>query len=300
MKWLELSVDAPSEFVEPLSQIFHRYGHGGVAVEIEGGFNPDEDEETPTPDRVTLKTYLPLDSTTRERRSRIDVGVSLVGQVGPVSPLRERVLDEEEWQSGWKQYFHVLHVGRRIVVCPTWRHYEAGESDIVITLDPGMAFGTGHHPTTRMCLEQLEGLVKQGMAVLDVGCGSGILSVAAAKLGAGSVFALEIDSVAVRVAKQNLRENGVGHMVRIEQGSLPHLEVRPRTYNLVVANISAKVLSDIAGDLITAVSAGGKVIASGVLAANKDGVERALCSAGASPEKTVTDGEWVTMVASVP
>ena len=267
---------------------------------MEGGFNPDEGEAPPRADWATLKTYLPLNSTTDERRGRIDLGVRLVAHVCPISPLQERVLDEEEWQNSWKRHFDVLRVGKRIVVCPTWRRHDPAESDVVITLDPGMAFGTGHHPTTRMCLEQLENLVRPGMNVLDVGCGSGILSIAAAKLGASSVFGLEIDSAAVRVAKENLRENGVGYGVRVTQGTLPCPEVRAQSYHVAVANISAKVVSEIAGDLVMAATPGGRVIVSGILLDNKDGVERALASAGGRLEQTLVDGDWVTLVASNP
>ena len=298
MKWLELSVKSPSEFVEPLSEIFYRYGHGGVAVEMEGGFSPDEGEAPPTGGWVTLKTYLPINSTTRERRSRIDIGVSLVAHVSPISELQERELDEEEWESSWKEHFHPLRVGKRIVVCPTWRRYNARESDVVILLDPGMAFGTGHHPTTRVCLEQLEELVKPGTSLLDVGCGSGILSIAAVGLGAGKVFSLDIDSVAVRVAKENMRENGVGPGVRVVQGTLPHPEILPNIYDVVVANISAKVVSEMADHLLKAAATSGRVIVSGVLVDNKDRVEGALSSAGCSVERTLVDGDWVTVVAA--
>lgn len=299
MKWLELSVTTPPEFVEPLSQIFYRYGHGGVAVELEGGHNPDEGEPPPVAELVTVKTYLPFDTASKERLHRIDLGVRLVAHVGPVSALQERVLEEEEWETNWKQHFHVLHVGKRLVVAPTWRDYEPAESDIVIRLDPGMAFGTGHHPTTRMCLERLEDLVRPGMDVLDVGCGSGILSIAAAKLGAGSVFGLEIDSAAVGVATQNIRINGSEQSIRIARGSLPHGEVRRSSFDVAVANISAKVVSDIALELARAVRPGGKAIASGILLDNKDGAERSLAAAGGFIEETIVDGDWVTLVASV-
>ena len=300
MKWLELSVEAPSEFVEPLSQIFYRYGHGGVVVESDASFNPDEGEPPPVPDRVTVKTYLPLNCTTDERRHRIDLGVRLVAHVCPISPLQTRELDEEEWQSSWKQHFDVLHIGRRIVIRPTWKDYDPADSDVVISLDPGMAFGTGHHPTTRRCLELLENLVKTGADVLDVGCGSGILSIAASKLGARSVMGLEIDSVAVRVAKENVRENGVGHAVLVSQGSLPYPGVRGRAYDVVVANISAKVVSEAAGELVRALKSDGTVIGSGLLLENKDRVEQAFSSAGALLQETHVDGDWVTLLASKP
>lgn len=280
--------------------MFYRYGHGGVAVEQEGGYNPDEGEPPPTADWVTLKTYLPLNSTTRERRNRIDLGVRLVAHAYPVSTLQERVLTEEDWENSWKEHFHVLRVGERTVICPTWRDYKPQKSDVVITLDPGMAFGTGHHPTTRMCLQRLECLVKPGVDVLDVGCGSGILSIAAAKLGARRVIGLEIDSVAVRAAKQNVKENGIGYTVRIAQGSLPHPNVRPLSHDIAVANISAKVVSEMASELVSAVRPGGTVIASGILMDGKEGVERALASAGGTPVEAIVEGDWVTLVALIP
>ena len=261
MRWLELSVRSPQEFVEPLSQIFYRYGHGGVVVESEGGFSSDEGESASPAAWVTLKTYLPVNSTARERKARIDLGVRLVAHVSPVSPLSERELDEQEWQDSWKEHFDVLHVGRRLVVCPTWKEYEPAATDIVLNLDPGMAFGTGHHPTTRICLEMLEEQVKPGTKVLDVGCGSGILSIAAAKLGAGGVVGLEIDPVGVRVARSNVSHNGVGHGVRIIRGTLPQPEVTARSYSLVVANISARVIAELAGDIVKAVAEGGMLIA---------------------------------------
>ena len=300
MKWLELSVGAPPEFVEPLSQIFFRYGHGGVVVESDASFNPDEGESPPAADWVTVKTYVPLNSTTEERRHRIDLGVRLVAHVCPISPLQARELDEEEWQSSWKQHFDILHIGRHIVIRPTWKDYVSEESDVVISLDPGMAFGTGHHPTTRRCLELLEHLVKTGADVLDVGCGSGILSVAASKLGARRVMGLEIDSVATKVAKENIRENGVGHAVLVSQGSLPHPGVREHSYDVVVANISAKVVSEAADELVNVLKRGGKVIASGLLLENKDRVERAFSSAGALLQETHVDGDWVTLLAFKP
>ena len=177
---------------------------------------------------------------------------------------------------------------------------EVEGSDIVITLDPGMAFGTGHHPTTRMCLELAEDLIRPRMNVLDVGCGSGILSIAAAKLGASSVLGLEIDSVAVRVAEQNVRDNDVAHEIRIARGGLPHPDVRPASYDVAIANISSKVVSEIAGDLVRAIRPGGKLIASGILTDHKDAVLRKLASAGGQLRKTVVDGDWATLVASVP
>ena len=296
MKWLELSVSAPPEFVEPLSHIFYRYGHGGVALEQQGGFNPDEGETASETAWVTLKTYLPINESTDERRNLIDVGVRLVAHVGPVTELVARTVDEDEWQNSWKEHFHVLRVGRRLVVKPTWREYDPRPTDVVIVLDPGMAFGTGHHPTTRSCLEQLERLVAPGASVLDFGCGSGILSIAASKLGASSVLGVEADSSAVRVAKQNARENGVQHNVLVVEGTLPRPEARPGAFDVAVANISAKVVSEASTELVKAVKPGGVVIASGIIVDNKAVVERSMAAAGAALADTIVDGDWVTLV----
>ena len=299
VKWLELSVSTPPEFVEPLSHIFYRYGHGGVALEQEGGFNPDEGETPSETAWVTLKTYLPINESTDERRNRIDVGVRLVAHVGPVTELVARMVDEDEWQNSWKEHFHVLRVGRRLVVKPTWREYEPEAEDVVIVLDPGMAFGTGHHPTTRSCMEALERLVTPGASVLDFGCGSGILSIAASKLGASSVLGVEADSSAVRVAKRNARENRVEHNVRVVEGTLPRPEARAAEFDVAVANISAKVVSEAAEELVRVVRPGGYVIASGIIADNRAVVESAIVDAGAALAEDVVDGDWVTLVYAV-
>ena len=300
MKWLQLSVSTPQEFVEPLSQIFYRYGHGGVAVEQAGSYNPDEGE-TLSPDQwVTVTTYLPINDSTNERRNQIDVGVRLVAHVSPIEGLQEREVEEQEWQDAWKVHFDVLHITNRIVIAPSWKEYSPRPHEAVVTLDPGMAFGTGHHPTTKMCLEQLDELVRPGMDVIDVGCGSGILSIAAARLGARHVFGIEIDSVAVNVAKQNIRDNGLEHTIRPVHGSLPHPDVRADAYDVAVANISAKIIIEISGELVRATKSGGKIVASGILAENKDGPIEALTAAGATLESTLVDGDWVTLVCRLP
>lgn len=299
MEWLELSVESPPEFVEPLSQIFYRYGHGGVAVESAGGYNPDEGETSAADQTKKITTYLPINESTNERRSQIDIGVRLVAHVSNISPLTERILKEEDWEHAWKEHFHVLHITKTIVIVPTWRNYTPLNSEITILLDPGMAFGTGHHPTTRMCLEQLEDLIATGDSLLDVGCGSAVLSLAAAKLGAKNVFGLEIDPVATNVAKQNVGKNEVQHTVQITQGSLPHQDVLTSHYQIVMANISAKVISEISNYLVESVAPGGKIIASGILLESVTSVLEKFEQSGAIFERQVTDGDWVTLVLSV-
>ena len=298
MKWIELTCDVPPEYAEPMSEIFHRYGHGGVAIEQEAGYNPDEGESPPVPDFVTIKTYLPVDNTTERRRNQIDIGVRLVAHLATISPLKEKYVEEEDWQNAWKEHFHPLRIGRHLVICPTWRTVETSESDILIHLDPGMAFGTGHHPTTRTCMEILERDTKPGDRILDVGCGSGILSVVAVKVGATSALGLEIDPVAARAGEENVRINGIEDKVQIVQGTLPSPLAEARSFDIVAANISAKVVTDLAQHLIDSVAIGGKLIAGGIIEPHVEDVTKALNAVGASIDETFIDGDWVTLLAS--
>ncbi|MFP6653513.1 MAG: 50S ribosomal protein L11 methyltransferase [Dehalococcoidia bacterium] len=298
MKWIELTVDVPPEYAEPMSEIFHRYGHGGVAIEQEAGYNPDEGESPPVPDFVTIKTYLPVDNTTERRRNQIDIGVRLVAHLATISPLKEKYVEEEDWQNAWKEHFHPLRIGRHLVICPTWRTVETSESDILIHLDPGMAFGTGHHPTTRTCMEILERDTKPGDRILDVGCGSGILSVVAVKVGATSALGLEIDPVAARAGEENVRINGIEDKVQIVQGTLPSPLAEARSFDIVAANISAKVVTNLAQHLIDSLAIGGKLIAGGIIEPHVEDVTKALNAVGASIDETFIDGDWVTLLAS--
>jgi len=298
LKWIELTVDVPPEYAEPMSEIFHRYGHGGVAIEQEAGYNPDEGESPPVPDFVTVKTYLPVDNTMERRRNQIDIGVRLVAHLATISPLKEKYVEEEDWQNAWKEHFHPLRIGRHLVICPTWRTVETSESDILIHLDPGMAFGTGHHPTTRTCMEILERDTKPGDRILDVGCGSGILSVVAVKVGATSALGLEIDPVAARAGEENVRINGIKDKVQIVQGTLPSPLAEARSFDIVAANISAKVVTDLAQHLIDSVAIGGKLIAGGIIEPHVEDVTKALNAVGASIDETFIDGDWVTLLAS--
>ena len=298
MKWIELTVDVPPEYAEPMSEIFHRYGHGGVAIEQEAGYNPDEGESPPVPDFVTIKTYLPVDNTTERRRNQIDIGVRLVAHLATISPLKEKYVEEEDWQNAWKEHFHPLRIGRHLVICPTWRTVETSESDILIHLDPGMAFGTGHHPTTRTCMEILERDTKPGDRILDVGCGSGILSVVAVKVGATSALGLEIDPVAARAGEENVRINGIEDKVQIVQGTLPSPLAEARSFDIVGANIPAKVVTNLAQHLIDSVAIGGKLIAGGIIEPHVEDVTKALNAVGASIDETFIDGDWVTLLAS--
>ena len=256
MTWHELSILVPYEYVEPISYLFDRYGHG-MSIEIQ-----DQKE-------VLLRTYLP--STSRQRLAHIEVGVKLAGLLQPIGDLNVRaLLDDEDWQNSWKSHFSLLKLGRNLVIRPSWVDYKPLEEELVIDLDPGLAFGTGYHPTTYTCLEVLERLIKPDFAVLDVGTGSGILAVAAAKLGAREVLALDTDPVAVKSAKQNFQRSHLGDQVVAVQGSVPHKLVMDSYYDLVLANISARAISERAESLSPILKAGGYLVASGIISDQRD------------------------------
>jgi ribosomal protein L11 methyltransferase len=237
--------------------------------------------------------------------------------IRPVGELVMRQVEEEDWANAWKEHFQVHRVGQRTVIVPGWRQYEPVPGDLVITLDPGMAFGTGLHPTTRLCLIALEERVRPGQSILDLGTGSGILAIAAARLGAGSVVALDTDAVAVQAARANVAANGVQETVRVDQGTLgtgarpAHQDrrspdrrpaavlptSRPATFDLVVANIIAQVLVDLAPALAAALAPGAPLIASGIINERETDVAAALVAHGLTVEERKAEGDWVLLVA---
>ena len=296
MKWLELSLKAPSEYVEPLSVIFQRYGYGGVAVEQEGGYNPDEGEPEPDYSTAIIRSYLPVDATTTDRKERIRVAVDLVSRLCDLSPLEERVLEEGEWMEMWKSHFSTLQVGR-IVVRPTWMEYAARDGEVVIDMDPGMAFGTGHHPTTHMCLLELEKLVAPGANVLDVGTGSGILAITAAKLGAERVLALDVDPIAIKAARANVRANGLSSTIKVSRRALASHKSARGTFDLVVANLYTKVILEMASDLVVQATPQGKLALSGIMAERAPEVEERLNEEGCAILRTEREGDWAAIVA---
>jgi ribosomal protein L11 methyltransferase len=297
MKWLELSLRAPAEYVEPLSVIFQRYGHGGVAVEQVGGYNPDEDESAPDDSTAILRSYLPIDRTTASRREQIRIAVDLISRLCPLPPLDERVIEEGEWMESWKSHFSVLHMGR-IVICPSWMEYEAKPGEVVIGMDPGMAFGTGHHPTTHMCLTELEKLVTPGMRVLDVGTGSGILTVAAAKLGASHVLALDNDPLAIKAARANVKANGLQRVVKVQRRALSPDDRAENGFDLVVANLYTKVILNLGPTLMAQLVPRGTLIVSGIMADRAPEVKEHLEAEGFALLRMAQEGDWAVLVGS--
>ena len=298
MKWLELCVDVPPEFVEPISHIFYKYGYGGVSIESPADFNPDEGEVAPVPETFSVRTYIPKDDSTDERRANIEIGVKLINHLHPIEPLKETEIKDEDWETNWKQYFHPIRVGRKLVICPTWQEHASLRDDVIIFLDPGMAFGTGHHPTTRMCMELLEDTIVGGEKIIDLGCGSGILSVTAVKLGALSSIGFEIESNASKVAKENCVLNGVDESVEVFNSTLPDYRYSEGDFDLALANISAKVIIELADHLTKGLRSGGKLILSGVLENALEDVRGVFEPLGVVFEKVMTDSDWTAVLAT--
>lgn len=289
MELIELSIEVDSETTEPICEAFRRYGCERIVVE-------QLDPSGPNP-LLLVKAYAPKDDSQDKLMADMEVVVRLLGLVRPVGNLQIRQLQEEDWALAWRRQYTIQHLGKRLVVCPTWLSYEPKKHEVVVHMDPGMAFGTGVHPTTRMCLQGLDNLVKSGMRIADVGCGSGILSIAAVKLGASTALALDVDSLAVKVARENVEANGVSRVVEVAEGTLWHDPTQPSPdYDLIVANITLKPIVDLAPHIVSSLRPNGGTIFSGLLMDQGPTVESTFESLGAALESRVTIDDWLTLV----
>lgn len=312
MKWSELSIHTKNEAVEAISNILHEAGASGVVIEDSAEFaKPREDqygeiyalnEDDFPKDGVIVKAYLSessfLNETVEEIKAaitnltnfNIDIGENVVSIVE---------VNEEDWATAWKQYYHPVKISERFTIVPTWEDYTPVSTDeLIIELDPGMAFGTGTHPTTVMCLQGLEKVVKEGDTVVDIGTGSGVLSIGAALLGAKSVHALDLDEVAVRSAQENVALNKVEDKVAVFHGNL--LDTVKEPADVVVANILAEIIMSFTDDAYTIVKPGGLYVTSGIIGAKRDDVKAALEASGFVIEEVLLMEDWVAIIARRP
>jgi ribosomal protein L11 methyltransferase len=294
--WWEVSLKVKEELAESVADVLARFAPGGVALGYDS-VEPDPDGEGKPAGPLTVRAYLPADAGWESRRSQIEEALWHLGRIAPLPDPEWRAVIEKDWSLEWKQHYHPIRLGRRIQIVPSWMDPTPYASDLVLRLDPGMAFGTGMHPTTQLCLETLEDLAATGSDVIDLGCGSGILAIAAAKLGAGRVLGVDIDPQAVRTARENILLNGVESTVEIRAGSLAELLMEERSAPLVVANILAVVLREmLAAGLARTVRPGGRLVLSGILEEQSAAVEAAIREAGMRVEEKRVRQDWVALI----
>ena len=302
--WLELSIEADLEAVETISEILGRVATGGTTVEpaydlVDEGLGARVDPSRP----AVVRGYVPARDASAAQAAAAEVAEALghlqAFGLRPIGDLRTRIVHEEDWASAWKAYFPVLRVGRRIVIRPTWRRHRREAEDVVIAMDPGMAFGTGLHPTTRLCLAALEPLADDGRLtgarVLDVGCGSGILAIAALRLGAASALGVDTDPIAIESTDANARRNGLTRRTRAWVGSLPSGEP---PFDVVLANLIAGVLVPLAPALRLEIADGGTLLASGIFIDREAEVRAAFAAAGLAVSHRLVEGDWVALEAT--
>lgn len=306
--WLELSVATDHEAVEAVSEILSRAAPGGASVEpafelVDEGLTARVDIARP----AQVRAHLPLLDVDTVRaavaRAGRELGHLQAFGLRPIGDLSARVVHEADWANAWKAHFPVLRIGRRIVIRPTWRRHRRLPDDVVLALDPGMAFGTGLHPTTRLCLAALESLSDRGLLagggadggparVLDVGSGSGILSIAAARLGAREVLAVDVDPIAVDASATNARRNRLARVIRAREGSAPSGE---GPFDIVLANLIASLLISLADGLVADLRPGGTLLASGIFENREADVAAAFRARGLEIADRRAEGDWVAM-----
>ncbi len=304
--WLELSVDVDPEAVEPVSELFARLGYnGGVVVEqpliVPEGEYPDwsalQQAEIDPNRPVSVRTYLHDDDEAAEKHMQIEQALWHLGRMREVGTLLVKPCKEEDWANAWKAYYGIQRMGEHIVIKPSWLEYTPKEGDVILDLDPGMAFGTGLHPTTRLCLAALEEFVRPDTNILDLGTGSGILAIAAAKLGGRGVrvAALDTDQVAVDATRENVERNGLASQIRVGHGSAVAAH-EDGPYDLIVANILATVIIELSKSLYELLAPGGILITSGIFIERGDSVIEALEKAGLPMRERRQEGDWLCLV----
>ncbi len=300
MNWTRVSVQVDGEAAEAVAEMLRPFAHGGVSLEQ---WAADLSVDAPEPvldEQVTVSIYLPAKEDTPAVRQRIEEILWHMGQLRPIPAPAFSTVCEEDWANAWKRHYTAFRIGRRLLICPAWEAATPRPDEVVLLMDPGMAFGTGLHPTTRMCLEAVEEQAHPGISVMDLGTGSGILAIAAAKLGAGPILALDTDDVAVQAAIQNCANNDVADVVQIQRGTLG--DIAPgRTWDLVLVNILAPVIMQLLdGGLEGVVRPGGKIVFSGIIEDQSPEIQAGMERVGIQLDEQRQVKDWVTLIGRRP
>ena len=309
MKWFEIAIHTTNEAVEPVSNILHEAGASGVVIEdplelvkerenVFGEIYQLNPADYPD-EGVIVKAYMPVTSFLAETIEAIRDSINNLSSYDidlGQNAVSISEVHEEDWATAWKKYYHPVKISERFTIVPTWEEYKPVSSDeLIIELDPGMAFGTGTHPTTVMCIQALEQTVQKDDLVVDVGTGSGVLSIASALLGAKHIQALDLDEVAVESAKMNIKLNKVQDRIDVSQGNL--LDGVDQQADVVVANILAEVIMRFTDDVAKVVKPGGYFIASGIIQPKKEDVKHAIIASGFTIDETIQMEDWVAFIA---
>lgn len=306
MRYLEVSIRCRRAAMDAVGELLGTLTRGGYAVDdpqdiLDNQARGDweiNDLVAGDPAWVTVRGWLAEAGDLEQSRLVLDQGLGSIRAMGlgEINVPAYGWVQEEDWANAWRAYFKPFRQGERLVVIPSWETYDLQPGDLPLYLDPGMAFGTGTHTTTSLCLRWLERLVRPGDRVLDVGTGSGILAIASARLGAGEVVALDIDPVAVGVARENAAKNEVA--IDVRAGSLDRLE--PEEADLVIANIIASVIIDMLPEIAARMKKGGRLLASGIITEKKQEVLAALTETWLLPAEVREEGGWVAILATKP
>ncbi len=312
MQWTEIAIHTTHEAVEAVSYILEQAGASGVVIEDATDLTKEREDmygemyaldanDFPA-EGVIVKAYLSEDKATAENFAQIKAAVTNLTSFGLAIGKNEVTITEvheEDWANAWKQYYHPVRISERFTVVPSWEVYEKQQdNELIIELDPGMAFGTGTHPTTVLCLQSLEKYLQPNEEVVDIGTGSGVLSIGAALLGAKTVHALDLDEVAVRSARENIALNKVDHLIEVHHGNL--LDTVEKPADVVVANILADIILSFTDDAFKVVKPGGLYITSGIIGAKRAEVEQGLVNSGFELVETMEMEDWVAITARKP
>lgn len=304
MKWKEISVLTEGICVEAIAGIFHNLGSGGVVIEDPQGARKYHNKDKWNPDSVSPDflnhQFVVVKAYFHDESGIIDEFKNSLEAVKDNFNIECRVyfdeVKEQDWEESWKKYYHTFKVGQRLVIKPSWEDYQAEENEVIIEIDPGMAFGTGIHASTRFCLTFVEKYIKGGETIIDAGCGSGILSIAAAKLGAARILSMDIDEVAVRIARENILLNKLQDIIEVHEGDIVAVAAGMKA-DVILANITAEVVNLLIPEAAKVLSSGGWLFGSGIVDSRWPGVEKKLIEYGFVIEEMLTDIDWVGVAA---